>query len=125
MVLEILAHPLRHSYASHLPVAVLAKVFRGKFVAGLKRAFQQGRPTFAGTLKPLQHEPAFRCFLRTLFRQSWVVYANHLSADPSMSSVTSPATPIASPSRIIASWLFRTTGLLFGGRITPTATRRR
>jgi len=58
-----------------LPVGVLSKVFRGKFVAGLKRAFQQGRLTFAGTLQPLQRENAFHSFLRTLFRQNWVVYA--------------------------------------------------
>ena len=65
-------HP---KYQFFLPVGVLSKVFRGKFVAGLKRAFQQGRLTFAGTLKPLEHEQAFRSFLRTLFRQNWVVYA--------------------------------------------------
>jgi hypothetical protein len=62
-------------YQFFLPVGVLSKVFRGKFVAGLKRAFQQNRLTFAGTLKPLQHEKAFCSFLRTLFRQNWVVYA--------------------------------------------------
>ena len=62
-------------YKFFLPVRVLSKVFRGKFAAGLKRAFQQGRLTFAGTLKPLEHEQAFRSFLRTLFRQDWVVYA--------------------------------------------------
>lgn len=62
-------------YPFFLPVAVLAKVFRGKFVTGLKRAFQQGRLTFAGTLKPLQQEKVFRSFLRTLFRHNWVVYA--------------------------------------------------
>ena len=66
---------LHPKYQFFLPVAVLSKVFRGKFMAGLKRAFQQGRLTFAGTLKPLQHEPVFRSFLRTLFRQNWVVYA--------------------------------------------------
>ena len=65
-------HPRYHFF---LPVGVLSKVFRGKFVAGLKRAFQQGRLTFAGTLKPLEHEKAFRSFLRPLFRQNWVVYA--------------------------------------------------
>jgi hypothetical protein len=65
-------HP---KYQFFLPVKVLSKVFRGKFVAGLKRAFQQGRLTFAGTLKPLEHDKAFRCFLRTLFHQNWVVYA--------------------------------------------------
>src|SRR5262249_6398705 len=65
-------HP---KYQFFLPVGVLSKVFRGKFVAGLKRAFQQDRLTFAGTLKPLAYEKAFPAFLRTLFRQNWVVYA--------------------------------------------------
>jgi len=62
-------------YKFFLPVGVLSKVFRGKFVAGLKQAFQQDRLTFAGTLKPLELEKAFRSFLRTLFRYNWVVYA--------------------------------------------------
>jgi Putative transposase len=56
-------------------VGVLSRVFRGKFVAGLKRRFRQRQLTFAGTLKPLENEPAFRSFLRPLFRQNWVVYA--------------------------------------------------
>ena len=62
-------------YQFFLPVGVLSKVFRGKFVAGLKRAFQQDQLTFAGTLKPLALDKAFRSFLRTLFRHNWVVYA--------------------------------------------------
>jgi hypothetical protein len=62
-------------YPFFLPVAVLSRVFRGKFVAGLKRRFQQRQLTFAGTLKPLENEKAFRSFLRPLFRQNWVVYA--------------------------------------------------
>jgi hypothetical protein len=62
-------------YRFFLPVAVLSKVFRGKFVAGLKRAFQQNQLTFAGTLKPLALEKVFHSFLRTLFRHNWVVYA--------------------------------------------------
>jgi hypothetical protein len=62
-------------YRFFLPVIVLATVFRGKFVAGLRQAFQQHRLTFAGTLQPLEHQKAFHSFLRTLFRQNWVVYA--------------------------------------------------
>jgi hypothetical protein len=62
-------------YPFFLPVHVLSRVFRGKFVAGLKRRFQQRQLTFAGTLQPLAHEKAFRSFLRPLFRQNWVVYA--------------------------------------------------
>jgi hypothetical protein len=62
-------------YPFFLPVRVLSRVFRGKFVAGLKRRFQMGQLTFAGSLKPLQNQKAFRSFLRPLFRQDWVVYA--------------------------------------------------
>jgi Putative transposase len=62
-------------YPFFLPVHVLSRVFRGKFVAGLKRRFQQHQLTFAGTLQPLAKEKAFRSFLRPLFRQNWVVYA--------------------------------------------------
>jgi hypothetical protein len=62
-------------YAFFLPVQVLSRVFRGKFTAGLKRAFRKNRLVFPGSLQPLAQEPAFRSFLRSLFRQDWVVYA--------------------------------------------------
>lgn len=62
-------------YAFFLPVKVLSRVFRGKFTAGLKRAFRKGQLTFPGNLQPLAQEAAFRSFLRSLFRQDWVVYA--------------------------------------------------
>jgi hypothetical protein len=58
-----------------LPVTVLRQVFRGKLVAGLREAFQHGRLQFPGTLQPLATETAFRAYLRSLYRQSWVVYA--------------------------------------------------
>jgi Putative transposase len=62
-------------YAFFLPVKFLSRVFRGKFVAGLKQAFHQGDLSLTGTLQPLQTRKAFDSFLRTLFRQDWVVYA--------------------------------------------------
>jgi hypothetical protein len=62
-------------YAFLLPVKVLSRVFRGKFVAGLKRLFREGDLCLPGTLKPLVQEKVFRSFLRSLFRQDWVVYA--------------------------------------------------
>ncbi len=62
-------------YAFFLPVKVLSRVFRGKFTAGLKKAFRKKQLAFPGSLQPLAHEPAFRSFLRSLFRQDWVVYA--------------------------------------------------
>src|SRR6202521_1959543 len=62
-------------YPFFLPVHVLSRVFRGKFVAGLKRRFQQHQLTFAGSLQPLANQKAFHSFLRPLFRQAWVIYA--------------------------------------------------
>jgi hypothetical protein len=62
-------------YAFFLPVKVLSRVFRGKFHAGLKKAFRKKQLTFPGALAPLAQERAFHSFLRSLFRQDWVVYA--------------------------------------------------
>jgi len=57
-----------------LPLPVLARVFRGKFVAALKHAFAQGQLGLHGQLKPLVSPQAFSSFLRPLFRRDWVVY---------------------------------------------------
>jgi hypothetical protein len=72
-------HP---SYAFFLPVGALSRVFRGKFVAGLKRAFRQGELVFPGGLRSLATEKNFRAFLRPLFRQDWVVYAKRPFGGP-------------------------------------------
>src|SRR5438309_5576332 len=68
-------HWVHPRYAFFLPVKVLGRVFRGKFTAGLKRAFRRRQLAFPGSLQPLAQERAFRSFLRSLFRQDWVVYA--------------------------------------------------
>jgi len=69
-------------YSFFLPVKVLSRVFRGKFVAGLKRAFRDGQLLFPGKMKPLAQQKAFRGFLRTLFRNDWVVYAKRPFGGP-------------------------------------------
>jgi hypothetical protein len=66
---------VRPRYRFFLPVKVLSRVFRGKFTAGLKKAFRNRELAFPGTLQSLAQEPAFRSLLRSLFRQDWVVYA--------------------------------------------------
>jgi len=58
-----------------LPVKVLSRVFRGKFVAGLRHAFRNHQLVFYGACSSLKNESQFAEFLRTLFRQDWVVYA--------------------------------------------------
>jgi hypothetical protein len=66
---------VRPRYPFFLPVRVLSRVFRGKFVAGLSQLHRKGDLCLPGPLKPLTEEKAFRSFLRSLFRQDWVVYA--------------------------------------------------
>ena len=73
---------IRPRYPFFLPVKVLSRVFRGKFVAGLKNAFRQGKLVFPGSLQPLAREKAFHAFLRPLFRQDWVVYAKRPFGGP-------------------------------------------
>jgi hypothetical protein len=58
-----------------LPVKVLSRVFRGKLLAGLKKAFHTGSLEFYGALAPLAQPRIFAAWLRLLFRHDWVVYA--------------------------------------------------
>jgi len=58
-----------------LPVDVLGKVFRGKFVDGLRRLHAEHKISFHGTLAALQNPKAFAAWLRPLFRNKWVVYS--------------------------------------------------
>jgi Putative transposase/Transposase zinc-binding domain len=62
-------------YPFFLPIKVLSRVFRGKFVAGLRREFQPGKLGFYGDQEALRDPKLFRALLRSLFRQDWIVYA--------------------------------------------------
>jgi hypothetical protein len=62
-------------YPFFLPIKILSRVFRGKFVADLRRAFQQGKLGFYGEQAVLRDPQQFRALLRSLFRQDWIVYA--------------------------------------------------
>jgi hypothetical protein len=58
-----------------LPLEVLKKVFRGKFVEGLKDAFAQKRLRLEGQIQHLARPNCFAAFVRKLHRHKWVVYA--------------------------------------------------
>src|SRR5262245_10045151 len=58
-----------------LPVKVLSRVFRGKYVAGLRRAHQRGELHFAGSTAELADPAAFEALLGGLYATDWVVYA--------------------------------------------------
>ena len=58
-----------------LPICVLRRVFRSKFVAALKSAFQHGQLYLSGDLARLAQPKFFAAWLRPLFRKDWVVYS--------------------------------------------------
>jgi hypothetical protein len=69
------SHWVRSRQQFFLPRKVLSRVFRGKFVEGLKRAFRHGKLGFHGRIRHLAKPKIFRVFLRSLFAKDWVVYA--------------------------------------------------
>ena len=58
-----------------LPVRVLSRLFRGKFLALLRDAFDEGKLSFRGKLAALANANAFRRALAATARAEWVVYA--------------------------------------------------
>jgi len=74
-------------------VKVLSRVFRGKFDAGLKRAFRRGRLSFHGSLSSLAEPKNFQRLRRQLFRHDWVVYAKRPFAVPNTCCITCTVHP--------------------------------
>ena len=62
-------------YRFFLPCGVLSRVFRGKFISGLKRAYRENKLYLPGDLRSLADEKTFQAFLRALHQHQWVVYA--------------------------------------------------
>ncbi len=58
-----------------LPVRILSRVFRGKFLAMLRNAFDRGRLSFHGKLSGLAESRKFQRRLAASARTDWVVYA--------------------------------------------------
>jgi hypothetical protein len=58
-----------------LPVRILSRVFRGKFLARLRRWHSAGQLSFPGSLAPLLQPAAFAAWLAKVQATEWVVYA--------------------------------------------------
>jgi Putative transposase/Transposase zinc-binding domain len=67
-----------------LPVRVLSRLFRGKFLAGLRAAQAAGELACRGTLAHLADAAAFAAWLAPLAAQEWVVYAKKPFGGPEM-----------------------------------------
>jgi hypothetical protein len=57
-----------------IPVKVLARVFRGKLLAFVKKAYAEQALTFVGSSLPFAGEEAFAALLNAVYELDWVVY---------------------------------------------------
>jgi hypothetical protein len=65
--------PTRQDYL--LPVKVLGRLFRGKFLAGLQDLYQSNQLTLRGSTANLADPKAFGALRDRLYRTNWIVYA--------------------------------------------------
>ena len=70
----------RHNF--FLPVKVLGKMFRGKFLHALKEAYLTRKLRLGGTTAELAEQKHWRTFLEGLYHKPWVVYAKPPFAGP-------------------------------------------
>lgn len=57
-----------------LPVKVMSKLFRGKFLASLKKLRAENKLVYPGAISHLAQPAAFNALLSDLYRRKWVVY---------------------------------------------------
>jgi len=67
--------PSRKKFFIH--VKVISKVFRGKFLALLKKAYQEKQLKFEGEITPLVLKSNFKKLLDVLYNKDWVVYCKN------------------------------------------------
>ena len=65
-----------------LPVRVLSRVFRGKFLTGLQAAFAEGALVLPGRLATLADASARAAWCASLYAKEWVVYAKRPFGGP-------------------------------------------
>ena len=73
---------VRPRYPFFLPVKVLSRVFRGKFLAGLKRLRHRKKLQCVGPAAAIADPQQFAKLLRRLHRHDWVVYAKPAFGGP-------------------------------------------
>lgn len=58
-----------------LPVKVLSRLFRGKFLALIEKARQRGKLRLNGSIAELREPARWRALINKLYHKAWVVYA--------------------------------------------------
>ena len=57
-----------------IPVKVLSRKFRGKFLYYLKKDYYVNKLKFINEIEELKYKDVFRCFVDRLYNKEWVVY---------------------------------------------------
>src|SRR5207245_9732811 len=73
---------IRPRYPFFLRVKILSRVFRGKFLAGLKRLYRSKKLSCAGPAVALADSTPVSKLIRRLHRHDWVVYAKPAFGGP-------------------------------------------
>lgn len=73
-------HPKNQNFL--FPVKALSKVFRGKFLDLLGKAYSNGKLIFPGKARNLGTQEGFKSLLNTLWKADWVVFSKQPFAGP-------------------------------------------
>ncbi len=65
-----------------LSVRVLSRLYRGKYLAALRAAYQAGQLQFSGSTLPLVSPAAWGALIKVLYQKEWVVYAKEPFGGP-------------------------------------------
>jgi len=65
-----------------LPVRVLSRLFRGKYLDGLRKLLEAGKLTLPHKLQGLAHPKSLARWLSRLYRKEWVVYSKRPFGGP-------------------------------------------
>jgi Putative transposase len=106
-----------------LPVKVLGRLFRRKFLIYLGKAFQKVKLGFHGELEPLAKPAAFATFCRRAGQREWVVYAKRPFGGPELVLKYLAATHTGWPSPTAVSYHWKMAESPSIGKIMPTVTR--
>ncbi len=73
--------PAKHGDKFLFPVRAMSKVFRAKFIYGLKQSYENNQLSFPGELEKFRHQEGFMAWIDALCSNQWIVYAKPPFAD--------------------------------------------
>jgi len=72
----------KHGDSFLFPVRALSKVFRAKFIEGLKQAYDKEKMAFPGELSQYRSPQGFQEWIQALCANQWIVFTKAPFADP-------------------------------------------